>query len=60
MDINVLANLISTVGFPIAVCVYLLYSNEKMRQTLEENTKVIAELKTLMSVTLKDIKKGEI
>lgn len=54
-------NIISTVGFPIACCVYLFYSNdkqqkkheeeiEKLRETIENNTEVMVEIKTLMGV----------
>lgn len=45
MDIDQIANFITSVGFPICVCLYLLYSNEKMRQTLESNTQAILSLK---------------
>lgn len=43
-----LTTLISNIGFPIACCVYLFYSNEKLRVTLEENTKMIESLKSLV------------
>lgn len=33
---------ISTVGFPIAMCIYLMFKFEK---TLEENTKALQSLK---------------
>lgn len=55
MDISAITNLISSVGFPIACCIYLIYSNnkiaekhademEKMRQTVENNTKAMIKL----------------
>ena len=47
-----ITTLISTVGFPIAACVYLAMSNEKMRGTIEENTKTIAELKSVITLYL--------
>lgn len=61
MDPNTLTNIISSVGFPIACCIYLIYSNnkqndknaeevEKLRQTIENNTKVMIELKYLLGV----------
>lgn len=45
MDINALQQLIGSMGFPIACCCYLFYSNEKLRNTLDENTKAILSLK---------------
>lgn len=50
---SVFTQFISTVGFPIAVAIYLLIANDKMRKTLEDNTKVIAELKTIMTLYVK-------
>lgn len=52
MDVQMITTLISTVGFPIAACVYLAMSNEKMRGTIEENTKTIAELKSVITLYL--------
>ena len=52
MDIQTLSQLISTIGFPIAACIYLAFSNEKMRSTIDENTKTIAELKTVITMYL--------
>ncbi len=39
MDINTIYDLISNVGFPIAVCAYLLFNQNKERQAHEEETK---------------------
>ena len=50
MDIQTITQLISTVGFPIACCIYLFYSNEKLRNTIEENTKAIESLKALITI----------
>lgn len=55
MDMSALTTLISSVGFPIACCVYLIYSNqktsekhseevEKLRETVDNNTKVMLKL----------------
>ena len=55
MDLSAITSLISSVGFPIACCIYLIYSNnktaekhaeemEKMRQTVENNTKAMIKL----------------
>lgn len=54
MDIATLSQLISTIGFPIAACVYLAFSNEKLRSTIDENTKTIAELKNLFTLYFKE------
>ena len=55
MDMSAITSLISSVGFPIVCCIYLIYSNnktaekhademEKMRQTVENNTKAMIKL----------------
>lgn len=55
MDFSSITTLISSVGFPIACCVYLIYSNskteekhqeelEKIRQTVENNTHAMIKL----------------
>ena len=55
MDFASIGTLISTVGFPIACCIYLIYTNnkneekhaeevEKLRITVENNTKVMLKL----------------
>lgn len=36
MDTNNIANVVSQVGFPIFVAVYMLYSNNKTQQTVAE------------------------
>lgn len=60
MDMSAFTQFISTVGFPIAVAVYLLIANDKMRKTLEDNTKVIAELKTIMTLYVKKEQEKEV
>lgn len=61
MDVSALTSLISSVGFPIACCIYLIYSNnktaekhaeevEKLRVTVENNTKVMLKLCNKMGV----------
>lgn len=49
---------ISTVGFPIACCVYLFYSNnktiEKLRETVDNNTKALIELTTKFKASDED------
>lgn len=54
-DMNDIVNAISTVGFPIALCVFLVWQNskqdnyfreilDKLRETVERNTNSITEL----------------
>ena len=56
---NDIVNAISTVGFPIALCVFLVWQNskqdayyrdviEKLRETVERNTNSITELAQIM------------
>lgn len=65
MDISTITSLISSVGFPIACCIYLIYSNnktaekhaeevEKLRVTVENNTKVMLKLCNKMGVDYDD------
>lgn len=48
MDINTFSQLISNVGFPIAVCCYLAWSNENLRKCIDDNTKTIESLKQMI------------
>lgn len=50
MDVQALTQLISTLGFPIVACIYLALSNDKLRTTIEENTKTIASLEKMVSL----------
>ena len=52
-----IAQIISTLGFPIAVCVYMFYSQEKERETHKEETAKLTEAlnnNTLVIQSLKD------
>ena len=49
MDVNALMQAIANLGFPIACCIYLMVANDRLRTTIEDNTKTIAELKILIS-----------
>lgn len=62
--INIIIQAISTVGFPVACCCFLLYQNtkqdnyyreqqEKLRKTIDGNTRSIEELSKLMRDMLK-------
>lgn len=59
MDVQTITQFISNLGFPIACCIYLAYSNEKLRATIEENTKTIDALKTLFTIYCNKEGKGE-
>lgn len=59
MDIQTITQFISNLGFPIACCIYLAYSNEKLRGTIEENTKTIDALKTMFTIYFNKEAKGE-
>ena len=50
MDAQTITQLISTLGFPIVACIYLALSNDKLRTTIEENTKTIASLEKMVSM----------
>ena len=50
MDVQAITQIISNLGFPIACCVYLALSNDKLRSTIEENTKTIASLEKIISM----------
>ena len=65
MDYSGIATLIGTVGFPIACCVYLIYSHkqendknadtiEKLRVTVDNNTKAMIKLCTKLGVDADD------
>lgn len=65
MDMSAITSLISSVGFPIACCIYLIYSNnktaekhaeemERMRQTVENNTKAMIKLCAKIGVDYDD------
>ena len=56
MELEAVLTAISTVGFPIAVCCYMLYSNDKLRGVIEQNTLAITELKMLVRDLQNDLK----
>lgn len=64
MDIDSLTNLISDVGFPVAVCIALFFymekqnerhqqETDKLNETVQSNTKVLTELCTLIKTLIK-------
>lgn len=65
MDMSAITSLISSVGFPIACCIYLIYSNnkaaekhaeevEKLRVAVDNNTKVMLKLCSKIGVDYDD------
>lgn len=44
MDFNAIITAVSTVGFPIVCCGVLFIQNNKLRDTVEENTRAIIAL----------------
>lgn len=44
MDFNAIITAVSTVGFPIVCCGVLFIQNNKLRDTVEENTKAVISL----------------
>lgn len=64
MDIDSVAQLISNVGFPVAVCIGLFFymekqnerhqqETDKLNETVQSNTKVLTELCTLIKTLIK-------
>lgn len=51
---NQITGAITSVGFPIVCCLLLFYFNkveiEKLRETIEQNTKVLEQLKDLIKI----------
>lgn len=58
-----LTTIVSTVGFPIAMCGvlawYVKYLTDGFKQTIETNTKLLAEIKAILTSSHLDGKGGE-
>ena len=65
LDVQTLSQLIGSLGFPIACCIYLVYSNnkaaekhanevDKLRETVENNTKAMLKLCAKLGVDMDD------
>ena len=56
MELEILTEIITNVGFPIAVCIFLLYErNKNMQKFIEmirENTLAVKNLKMLIELKL--------
>ena len=58
MDFNAIMQAVSTVGFPIVCCGVLFVQNNKLRDTVEENTKAVISLTDYIKLsTYKEDKK---
>lgn len=57
MELNEILSAISTVGFPIAACIVLFVQNNKLRDTVEENTKAVISLTDYIKFSNKEEKK---
>lgn len=64
MNMNDIVSIISNVGFPVAVCIALFFymekqnerhqaESDKLNDTLQNNTKVLTELCTLIKTLIK-------
>ena len=64
MDIDSVTQLVSNVGFPVAVCIALFFymekqnerhqqETDKLNETVQINTKVLTELCTLIKTLIK-------
>lgn len=51
-----IAQIISTLGFPIAVCVYMFYSQEKERERHKEETDKLTEALNNNTVVIQSLK----
>ncbi len=65
LDVQTLTQLIGSLGFPITCCIYLVYSNnkaaekhanevDKLRETVENNTKAMLKLCAKLGVDMDD------
>lgn len=56
MDIASITQLIGSLGFPIAMCIYMMYSNNK---TIKELTDTINSNTTVMKQILEHFRDGD-
>lgn len=64
MEVNDIVSLVSNVGFPVVVCIALFFymekqnvhhqqETDKLSETVQSNTKVLTELRTLIKTLVK-------
>lgn len=56
MEIEMIVQLIGSLGFPIAMCIYMMYSNNK---TIKELTDTINSNTTVMKQILEHFRDGD-
>lgn len=56
-DFNLILQAISTVGFPIVCCIVLFLQNNKLRDTIEDNTKALLTLTDYIKLSKEDKEK---
>lgn len=44
MDINTIVQLVGSLGFPIAMCIYMAYSNNKLNEQHRESETKLTEI----------------
>lgn len=44
MDVNVIVQLVGSLGFPIAMCIYMAYSNNKLNEQHRESEAKLTEI----------------
>ena len=44
MDINTIVQLVGSLGFPIAMCIYMAYSNNKLNEQHRESEAKLTEI----------------
>lgn len=52
MDIDAISTFISTLGFPIAVCVYMIFVNQKQTESHKEEIKTLTEAVTDLKLAI--------
>ena len=49
MDVGAVSQAIANLGFPIAVAIYMMIQNDKLRSVISENTIAIVELRNIVA-----------
>ena len=52
MDANAITTVISNLGFPIAVCIYMIYVNQKQTQAHKEEVSKMTEAITELNLAI--------
>lgn len=59
MDISVISDLISQLGFPIFLCIYFIYYNvnviEKLKEVIQENNEKTDEVISNLTLTIQKL-----